>query len=700
MKKRIIGILLSTVMLIGVLLSFPFAVNAAEEWDAEINSLEHNQISFEISGVECAQKAAVIIDFNPEDDFWGNGIKEDENASSHIELPFTISNSYQQFTLEFPDAQYLEAEHSYKIQIVNESGEAVFSSNYMLCRHLIEYNSYGTIFGITGAIISTSGDTVKDAVVTLNFEQYKGYSDGNGKIYIEYPPQEIGTDLEVVISDGFGCKETFKDKIEKEFDDKDFIIEECDVCPSLAKASYKGWSSTKIRMCAKIADNTYYGEFTDVSYGEDVNITYPVVDPGTDIEIWFEGILGSKTEPQTYNIYNKPGKIEVEDISIHHLECKVLENGYTSQIIESAVITIGDKQYNGKIGSYGEISFDYNAKVGDNYTITICDKQGYNFRTTGRIPNGEGSISFEKCTVYSTIFSFSDYTSEPKSITLTINGKSYSLKKYEEEDYYEGEWCRRADYIVKKGSVVTVKVITKDGYVYTKSCRAKAVVPKLSVNKIYSGDTKIKGKTVAKSAVTIKTSNKVYRTTAGKTGAFSKSIRAYKSGTKITVSVKAPTDCTKSKTVKVKARWGSVSLKNTVYINTTKVKVKVTNARKQDKVKLTVGRKTYIKALKKKGAVLLTFKIKRSSAGDKINIKYTDRFGKKKAYFSKDIVYYGNKIYAGMSEKNCQLTTWGRPVRRNNYGHGLIQWVFKSGSSTLYAYMKNGRVDSIQHLGY
>ena len=76
-----------------------------------------------------------------------------------------------------------------------------------------------------------------------------------------------------------------------------------------------------------------------------------------------------------------------------------------------------------------------------------------------------------------------------------------------------------------------------------------------------------------------------------------------------------------------------------------------------------------------------------------------DRFGKKKDSCTSK-VYIGNRIYVGMSAKDAVLTTWGAPVRRNNWGTGTLQWVFESGSSTLYAYIRNGRVTSIQHLNY
>ena len=62
------------------------------------------------------------------------------------------------------------------------------------------------------------------------------------------------------------------------------------------------------------------------------------------------------------------------------------------------------------------------------------------------------------------------------------------------------------------------------------------------------------------------------------------------------------------------------------------------------------------------------------------------------------MVYYGNKIYIGMSEKNALLTTWGRPAHRNYYGFGPIQWVFYSGNTTLYVYVQGGKVTNLQWL--
>lgn len=121
---------------------------------------------------------------------------------------------------------------------------------------------------------------------------------------------------------------------------------------------------------------------------------------------------------------------------------------------------------------------------------------------------------------------------------------------------------------------------------------------------------------------------------------------------------------------------------------------------KGDKLKIKIGSRTYTKKLKSnKKKQKISIKIKKAAAGSKIKITLFDKYGAKKGAES-GMVYYGNSIYVGMSARNAELTTWGRPVRRNNWGTGYEQWVFESANSTVYAYIKNGKVFNLQHLNY
>jgi hypothetical protein len=127
--------------------------------------------------------------------------------------------------------------------------------------------------------------------------------------------------------------------------------------------------------------------------------------------------------------------------------------------------------------------------------------------------------------------------------------------------------------------------------------------------------------------------------------------------------------------------------------------MKLNQAKAGDQVKVAVGSQTYTKKISSnKKSRSLTVKIKKASAGQKVKVTLYDKFKKKKDS-DNTIVYYGNSIYKGMSSGNAVLTTWGSPVRRNSYGSWL-QWVFTSGNTTLYAYIKNGKVVSTQKLNY
>lgn len=149
---------------------------------------------------------------------------------------------------------------------------------------------------------------------------------------------------------------------------------------------------------------------------------------------------------------------------------------------------------------------------------------------------------------------------------------------------------------------------------------------------------------------------------------------------------------------KVTVLKSSVKLEKSVLRSSTKVKVKVSDLQKDDKVKLQIGKRTYTQKVKRSSKnKSFSFKIKKADAGTKITITVYDKYGNKKGS-KKDIVYYGTKIYVGMSTKNLKLTTWGAPDHINHYSNGPDQWVYKSGSTRVYVYVSGGKVVSIQRL--
>lgn len=149
---------------------------------------------------------------------------------------------------------------------------------------------------------------------------------------------------------------------------------------------------------------------------------------------------------------------------------------------------------------------------------------------------------------------------------------------------------------------------------------------------------------------------------------------------------------------KVTVLKSSVKLKKKIFRTSDKASIKLSKLQKGDKIKLKIGTKTYTQTIKKDSKnKTLNFSITKTSAGKKVTITAYDKYGNKKGS-KKDIVYYGTKVYVGMSTKNLKLTTWGKPDYINYYSNSPDQWVYKRGVTTLYVYVSGGKVISYQKL--
>ncbi len=292
------------------------------------------------------------------------------------------------------------------------------------------------------------------------------------------------------------------------------------------------------------------------------------------------------------------------------------------------------------------------------------------------------------------------FSDEKAKIEVIASGKVYNcklVKKWDDEgDLYYGFF---ATYPKQKvNSYVKVQVTDENGYSRTQKFKLQNIPPKLTVSGVDSGSVKITGKTDARSKVTAQINGRKYKGKANKSGKFSFKIKQSKAGTKIKVSVVTPEGYTKSKTVKVRLANGSVDIPSYVYRMSSSISLKVKKGQKGDKVKVDVGGRTYTKTIKKtKKTQNVTVNINPAAAGTRITVKLCDKFGKVKDT-CQDMVYVGDNIFVGMSAEEACLTTWGTP-KRNNWG-GIIQWVFQSGGTRLYVYIRDGRVASIQKLSY
>lgn len=299
------------------------------------------------------------------------------------------------------------------------------------------------------------------------------------------------------------------------------------------------------------------------------------------------------------------------------------------------------------------------------------------------------------------------------SVSVRIAGKEYPCKQmaddYSEEelegmgiDEYTSLYPFSGTYPKQKiGSKLQLLVKDADGYSFTCDLEVENFEPKLKVNPVYSSDKKISGTTVAGSSVTIKYGKKKYKTKAKKNGKFSVKVKSQKVGTRIKVSVVSPKGYTNYDILKVKLDDGDVSIKGCVYRTSSSITLMLYKPKKGDRLILNAGGRQYTKKLaanKKKQKIVIKLK-RKPVAGSNVSVVLKDQFGKKKGSH-KVRVYYGNTIMKGMSAKNATLTTWGYPLRRNDYGTGSVQWVFRSGDTYLYVYIRGGKVVAIQRINY
>lgn len=293
------------------------------------------------------------------------------------------------------------------------------------------------------------------------------------------------------------------------------------------------------------------------------------------------------------------------------------------------------------------------------------------------------------------------YFSDIKAkIVVIASGKQYNCKLSKSWDE-EGDLCYKFSVSYprqKVNSYVKIIITDEEGYRCTGSIKLKNIPPKLSVASVDSGSVKITGKTTPGSKVTAQIKGKKYKGKANKAGKYAIKIRQTKVGTKVKVSVVTPEGYTKSKTVKVKLAYGFIDIPNYVFRTSNSISLKVRNGQKGDKIKVNIGGTIYTKTIKKtKKTQNVTVNIHPAAAGTGIVATLCDKFGKVKDTH-RDMVYFGDSIYVGMSAEEACLTTWGTP-KRNNWG-GTIQWVYRRGSTTLYVYIQNGRVAYIQRLNY
>lgn len=526
---------------------------------------------------------------------------------------------------------------------------------------------------------------------------YSSYGAGTEGKAVVYP--EISADVSFVTV-WVECKNGSRSE-EENYNISDCVLEDCgynvQVYPGKAVGTVRvnAYGQAASSVATVIGGRKYQADIKNGAF----TLVYPAQKGYSRVLTFTDGHGCSYSN--SYTIRNSLDSVE-SDILVWKEE--VLRKSASAEVPEKDIrmcAKVGGKNYYSRYSNKREdwltVSYPQQA-IGTKISIWFEHKDtSFTGVETYKVYNRPMKYSVTATTVQLSGKFFGDV--KPK-VTVTASGKEYKCKVVQKWDSYDDPYYKfSVSYPRQKvNSYLKIRIADDDGYSRTAKIKLKNITPKLTVSSVDSGSLKIAGKTVAGSKVTAQINGKNYKGKANKSGKYTIKIKQAKVGTKIKVSVVTPEGYTGSKTVKVKLAYGYVSVPKYIYKTSNRVTVKVQEGQKGDKIKVNVGGKTYTKTLKKtKKTQNVTVGISPAAAGTGVVIQLTDKFGKVKSTY-RDMVYFGDTIYIGMTAEEACLTTWGTP-KRNNWG-GTIQWVYRSGSTTLYVYIVDGKVSYIQKLNY
>jgi hypothetical protein len=565
-------------------------------------------------------------------------VVRDSNEERVFEGSFSIQSASQKITVELTNS-YLPTGY-YTIYVKNKAGRRTSGSWCYVEDHSGEFSLSGEAY-VNCFIGKSYGQYFREnrskmtVTALVGFQEYSGTIDSEGKVRITYPQQSKGSILQVKVCDVYGCEWT-----------GNYTLESCN-----------------------LYDCTY------------------------DIQAYQSQATGT-----------------VKGNDLGQLPTKVQT-------------TVGGKTYTGTVAANGTFSISYPAQTdGTELTFLFMDDHGCSIEKGETVDVTEYDVTFHARTgsasgyIYAYDYSFDYDIQKQVSITsayVEINGKRYTCQvrkasvseiPWGEDDDYEEDvavcYYFSGTYPMQKlGTVVTLHYTDSNQTTGSKQVTLKNIPPKIKLDKVNTSTTKISGTTTAKAKVVLQVGKKKYTCKANAKGKFSKKIKRQKKGTKISVSVSTAEGYTNTCQTKVTQAKGTLFIRSYVYRTSETVSMRLTNAKKGDKVKVVVGSNTYVRKItSNKKTQNINVKIKKAAAGTSVKAVLYDNFGSKKDS-EKSMVYYGDEIYVGMSAKDALVTTWGSPVQKNDYGI-FLQWIFESGNRTLYVYIQNGKVTSMQVMNY
>ena len=449
---------------------------------------------------------------------------------------------------------------------------------------------------------------------------------------------------------------------------------------------------------AEVGNKKYSMKMTGQEWGDKIySVSFPTPAEVHD-KVKFTAVTTSgKVLTETETIYTDACEIKWERIDDDY---SLAAEAETYEKLQKAYSVGNGKKQSARIvrGEYGDsyriiFPMEYPPKTVIEACIVV---NGCTFSKKYTMPNIPPQTVLEKITSSTTKVKGS--VDRACTVKVRAKGKSYSKKCAKDQDFSIKIPQMRA------GSTVTITVTNDLGHTYSKNIKVKQGKSYMYIERpvhCADGYVVVYAEDVRKNdVVEITVGRKKYRKkiTSTKNDQYIKvKVGKMKKNAVITAKIydkfKGLKGTGKAKVTVLKS---SIQFKHQIFCSTTNVQAVATNVQKGDKIELKIGSATYRKKVTKNAKKkVFNFQIQNSAAGSWASITAYDKYGNKKGSNSTK-VYYGTTIWIGMPTDLLVLTTWGYPNHINTYSDGLQQWVYTSGSSRRYVYVRGGVVVSYQ----
>ena len=278
--KRFIAIILAISLIFSTnCYSSVKAETTSEElnWTVSRVQLSHKVISFEISNVEKAQQATVVL-------------VDRDTKEVVCEEQFDIEASIQKVVVNLKTGIKVGKYLLYVKNTSNQKTKEVDAENY---EHTIDFSIESKVYPncIIGKLryieyLRGIDFTVK---IKVGFDEYVAEVDDDGNFQVNYPNQKVGNSILIEVSDEFGCKETSRQDVENVWFTTKSIVAWHN---GISLSSYETLDETE-RICAEVDGITYYSEYgVKANQNGKIVITYPNT-KSNEVKIWRESKYGS-----------------------------------------------------------------------------------------------------------------------------------------------------------------------------------------------------------------------------------------------------------------------------------------------------------------------------------------------------------------------------------------------------------------------